>query len=314
MKIQKFFLIGFMISSLICSGGKQVVLQKETKEVNYIPYYLKVYEADSLYLTGNYGRTFEILDSLFKIYEPLNQLAIYEMQTYIKTAFLTDNYEVMKPTFKTLIDTWGYKVSSLEYDSILMNAWEKTVIEDEEVALWIENYDKKINWTLRDTLIAMDKADQLYRGKDRGKVLKREDSIDLVNIDLLKYIFKKYGYPNFKIVGNPKYREMVDLSAIFNHISDNLNEQDYQFFQKELIKFLKQGESTQSQIAMMVDKREFDNNQKTVFGTFGTHKSFGAKMIKFDTLEVNRNRKSIGLPSIQYQQFKEEIFNSMFNN
>ena len=31
---------------------------------NYIPYYLKVYKADSLYLTKNYQQSYEILDSL----------------------------------------------------------------------------------------------------------------------------------------------------------------------------------------------------------------------------------------------------------
>lgn len=317
MNWQKIILNAVVGSSLIlmfcCSGSKQVVLQEETKEVNYIPYYLKVYEADSLYLTGNHGRSFEILDSLFKDYEPLNQLGIYEMQTYVKTAFLTGHYDVIKPTFKTLIDTWGYDPSYIEYDSIMFNAWHEKGLRDDEIVVWQENYKEKINWTLRDTLIAMHKADQLYRGKDRDKVIKREDSVDLVHIDLLKYIFKKYGYPSFKLVGSPTYKEKIDLGGIFNHISDNIDENDYEYFRNELLKFLKQGIPVQHQITMMVDKREYDRQRKTVYGIFGIHESFGDRVVKFDTIEINKNRKLIGLSSIQYEQFKENIFNSMFN-
>src|SRR5690606_3967628 len=96
------------------------------KEVNYIPYYLKVYEADSLFMMKNYERSFEILDSLFQKYEPLNQFGVYEMQTYVKTAYLTGNHKSIKPIFSKLFDTWGYETKYLKYDSIMNLAFEKS--------------------------------------------------------------------------------------------------------------------------------------------------------------------------------------------
>ena len=56
------------------------------KNANYIPYYLKVYEADSLYIIGEYKNSYKILDSLFKKYEPINMPIYFEYEQYIKLA------------------------------------------------------------------------------------------------------------------------------------------------------------------------------------------------------------------------------------
>lgn len=279
-------------------------------EVNYIPYYLKVYEADSLYLVGEYKQSYEILDGLFKRYEPLNQQGLLEIETYIKAGFLTKNFNNIKPSFIRLIGDWGYDETSFnnKTDTAMLLAWTKFTPEGEKIAELKQKYIGKINWTLRDTIGAMHYADQLYRGKDRGKKVKREDSVDLVHIDLLKYLFKKYGYPDNRLVG-----DISIPGSVFNHISNNLNEKDYQYFRDELFKFLKHGSAVQHQITMFVDKREYDRNQRTVYGTFGTHESFGDRMIKFDTAEINKNRRLIGLPSVKYQQFKFEVLMSKYD-
>ena len=160
----------------------------------------------------------------------------------------------------------------------------------------------------------MHEDDQLFRGKDRGKKIMREDSVDVVHIDLLKYIFKKHGYPDFKLIGYPKFGEMVDLRVVFNHISNNLNENEYEFFQNELLKFIKNGSTSPNCLAYLVDKRSIDKDHTTVYGTFWANDSLGNEREDFDTVEINKRRASIGLPSIQYQKFKEEIiYNSMFN-
>ena len=54
------------------------------ENANYIPYYLKVYEADSLYLTKNYEQSYKILDRLFKNYEPINIETFNEYLNYIR--------------------------------------------------------------------------------------------------------------------------------------------------------------------------------------------------------------------------------------
>lgn len=295
----------FLIVFFCLSNCKKTTEVK--REVNYIPYYLKVYEADSLYWTGNYECSFEILDSLFKEYEPLNQIETRELQTYAMVAYLTGHYGVLKPTVKKLVTTWDYRHKYIEYDSLMSEVWNKANVYKEEITQWEQECKNNINRTLKDTLIAMHKVDQQFRGK------KGEDSLDIVHIKLLKYIFKKYGYPDFRMVGYPKYEEMVDLRVVYNHISDDVNENEYKFFQDELLRFTKMGTASPDYLAYLVDKRSFDREKKTVYGTFGTHESFGEKMVRFDTIQINKNRKSIGLSSIEYQEFKWNIHESMFN-
>ena len=65
-KVGMFFLIS--ISFISCKSYQKIGGENS----NYIPYYLKVYEADSLFLVKNYSLAYDKFDSLFKYYEPIN--------------------------------------------------------------------------------------------------------------------------------------------------------------------------------------------------------------------------------------------------
>ena len=89
------------------------------KNSNYIPYYLKVYEADSLYLTKNFSLAYEKYDSLFKYYEPINIPLYFEFENYIKSGLLTNKKKRFKTEFKELFTKYGYTYNTLENDSLL---------------------------------------------------------------------------------------------------------------------------------------------------------------------------------------------------
>ncbi|WP_159076427.1 hypothetical protein [Flagellimonas amoyensis] len=276
-------------------------------EINYVPYYLEVYRADSFYLKGFYQQSYKILDDLFKEYAPLNQFGLFEMQTYIKSAYQTKNYDMIKPTFIKLMNTWGFVPKTAFSDSILSNAWDRVKIDEEKIVSSENSYKEKINWTLRETIVAIKLQDQNFRGRNG------EDSIDRQHIILLKDIFNKYGYPDFRLIGNSRSDENIDLLVVFNHISDNLEEDEYIFFRESLLKYVRKGTASPVCLAFLEDKRCFDIGEPTVYGTFGTDISFGEKRLKVDTLEVNKKRKSIGLPSLQYSKFKRDRIESLFN-
>lgn len=112
MNLQKLFLnavVGSSLGLLFCCGGsKQLALAENSEvkeEVNYIPYYLKVYEADSLYLTGNHQRSFEILDSLFKKYEPINLFD--EINQYLVSGYEINEIEGKEKYIEILFKEWG---------------------------------------------------------------------------------------------------------------------------------------------------------------------------------------------------------------
>jgi hypothetical protein len=82
-KIIALLFLGFtMMISCKSKVIERNVAANEKKEVNYIPYYLKVNEADSLSLVGDYKKSHHILDSLFKKFEPLNREFYNEYFTY----------------------------------------------------------------------------------------------------------------------------------------------------------------------------------------------------------------------------------------
>lgn len=73
------------------------------KEVNYIPYYLKVYEAKELYDSKEYEKNYNLLDSLFRYYQPIETPTIYEMDIYCELSKKLKKYnnEILKSILKT---------------------------------------------------------------------------------------------------------------------------------------------------------------------------------------------------------------------
>src|SRR5690606_36977217 len=264
MNLQKIFLNVIVGSSLVaffcCSGSKQIAVTDNAKmanEVNYIPYYLKVYEADSLYLIGNYERSFEILDSLSKEYELLNPIVTKDLELYIKTAYLNGHYGVLKSAIKSLVSFWDYKSEYTEYDSLMNEAWKKANLNQEEIIRWEQTCKNGINKTLRDTLIIMTTNDQKYR-KASGVDLVR-DSIDMTHKNLLKYIYEKYGYRDYRIVGYPKAGEMTDIGIIYLHIFNQMSEDEFNYFKTRLLKYIKEGKANPEYLANLVDRTAFTN-------------------------------------------------------
>jgi len=61
-----------VMSVLLLISCKSSYTKIGDKKANYIPYYLKVYEADSLYYAKNYTNYKKELENLFAKYEPIN--------------------------------------------------------------------------------------------------------------------------------------------------------------------------------------------------------------------------------------------------
>ena len=84
------------------------------KNANYIPYYLKINEADSLFIVGNYKRSFEITDSLFKKFEPINLEGYSEYMTHISSAVASNNFDRLKKKIKKSFVCYGAVISNYD--------------------------------------------------------------------------------------------------------------------------------------------------------------------------------------------------------
>lgn len=293
--------VGSSLGLLFCCGGSKQLAWAENsevkEEVNYIPYYLKVYEADSLYLTGNYQRSFEILDSLFQKYKPLNQPFIGEFRIYLKSAYLSSNYQIFPDAMVKGIIDFGLSDFLFENDSILGLAFQHAKIDSNAYNDYWNKYVSKLNLSLRDTIIEMKARDQYNGRKDYDKPEGKRilDSIDLINEKLLIYIFEKYGYPDESLIGNMEFsikRDSTPFSTVFSHVllhtRDSIRKA---YFLPKMWKFVKEGKAPPIFYARMVDQLEIYNKRPQIYGTY---KGVDIK----DKQIVDSLRNSIGLPKL----------------
>ncbi len=117
MKILKYIVLIFTIILISCNSNKKLnaISSKENqKEVNYIPYYLKIYEAKELYESKEYEKSYNLLDSLFRYYQPIETPTVYEMDIYCELSKKLKKYnnEILKSILKTETVKYAYHNAS----------------------------------------------------------------------------------------------------------------------------------------------------------------------------------------------------------
>ena len=285
----------FIILIFLCFSCKSSYTKIGDKKANYIPYYLKVYEADSLYIVGNNKHSFEILDSLFKKYEPINLQMYYEVINYMKLKVIL-NKQTSKKELKRWIVKYGVSLSRLENDSLLRyyytsrNKW------------LIKNYPKfrekfmtSINLDLREEINKMIFQDQYYRNNNYQANIDKQNRIDSINSKKCINIFKKYGYPNDKIIGDFSIdKRVINISTILLHTKDK---ERIDYFLPKVLEFIKKGQAPPKVYALMYDQYYLYNGSDQYFGSY-------SNPTDTPTNELNARREKIGLPNYFYDEWR----------
>ena len=294
-------LLSFVV---LCCKTKQlpekVIIQTENKELNYIPYYIKVYEADSLYLVNNFEGSFELLDNLFKEYEPLNTERYKEYDTYLSCCYKLKKNIDLRKLFEKAITYYGTNTRYIKYDTLLENAFKTCKFSDIELKDFTNTYRSKLNFKLRDSIIDICKKDQLYRQNgDYGKNMSSSDSINKVK---LRQIFSKYDYPSEKLIGEFYIDSTdVDLSFAFLHTESEFR---MNFLLPKVLIAVKKGLSYPELYTQSYDRYLEDyKGGKQLYG------SYKLERVKKTTEIINEKkldsiRKSIGLPSKGYIKWR----------
>lgn len=274
------------------------------KKANYIPYYLKIYEADSLFVSNNFEKSYKVLDSLFKIYEPINLLNVYEYNTYIISSFKTKHYENFRnKVIRAYKDFGGLGAYGTMNDSINNIAG----LTKQDVISLKQSYRNSLNNSLRLKIIRMEKEDQ-----DVRTVHFSEEGMDFIakkHEKELEDIFKKHGFPSEKLIGsvvyfNPECKEtLAQPYSILIHQSGNKNAKDK--ILPTLLEYVKKGKCSPFVYANVFDKYEIIYNNKQYYN------SWDKVDIAKDTTLINRKRndsirKTIGLPRISYDIWLEK--------
>lgn len=304
------FKISLVLLSIIVISCKSKIFQEnktsllqEQKEVNYIPYYLKVYKADSLYLIGNYERSYQILDSLFKKYEPLNLEKYKEYETYLACSFVLNKKDSLKYKFLRGIEKYGVNVRYIKYDTILQKAFKSCAISLEEIENCRKLYVKKLNFNLRDSIKLICKDDQEVRanGVVDYKKIKFMDSLNQIK---LKNIFGQYIYPHEKLIGEFYIDSTeIDLRFVYLHTEDNFR---INYLLPKILKAVKSGKAYPEWYSESLDRYYEEKFGKQLYGSYNLKRETSVTRV-FNFKKIDSIRKSIGLPYPNYMRWRTKV-------
>jgi len=260
------------------------------KNSNYIPYYLKVYEADSLFIVGNYQRSYKILDSLFIKYEPIEMSGYYEYSNYVFSSILTNNKKsIKKNAKKAYTDNGGLHSQQIKIVTKLDSIESVIGFSEKERIAFKATYDSKINKYLRELVDKTLSDDQSVRGENYKSSVELE-IMDKSNEPVIKQIFKKYDYPSTKKIGFGN-----SLRAVFIHADNNFKEN---YLLSKLFDYIKKGEDVPQTYTDTYDKLFMYRNGNFYYSDITSI----LKGKKLDSV-----RKSIGLPHKNYIKWRNKM-------
>jgi hypothetical protein len=297
-----FLVLAFLISckSKVISKGNSFV---ENKEVNYIHYYLKVIEADSLHIVGNYKQSQQILDSLFQKFEPLNQESYGEYITYLKNKILLKDFKNLNIVLKKAIQDFGFKVEYCLKDTLISIAVKKSKYKELELNSFYDTYSKSLNLEYRYAIEKMIENDQRVRNAvPRDK----EDwqKVDSANAHSIKLLIAKHGYPSVNKIGRYDFNnKSANAHILFNHSTTEVKEG---YLLDLMFESLKKGHCLSEHYGTVYDKYlrvTGKYGDKVLYGELrNSNKSIVDHVV--NPIKIDSIRKSIGLEHIEYKRWK----------
>lgn len=258
----------------------------KSKNHNYIFYYNRVNEIDSVYRMANQPeQAIKQYRKLFKRYSPRNQERIKEFETYIKLADqYQQNFGGKKSLYKLIPLIAPYEGSYKEYFGL----YQKYGIDSIEVKQKISDWKQGLNKRLVDSFSIVFIRDQAEGRKNPQLMVKN----DKINAQLLKWTFDNYGYPSMQkigLIGNNGV--FMPMHPLFSHMVDA---EEYSYLKTKMLEYIKSGDCVPRDYANMVDRHDLQISKQEM--PYGSYPSYTAII---DTIKVNHNRKNIGLPALR---------------
>lgn len=290
--IIKVFNIGFLLLLIF-------IISCKTKPVNYITYYNKVNEIDSTFrCQRDTITTIKKYRKLFRKYPPKNQERISEFETFIKIADSKNKkFGGQKSLFKLIplvAPNWKYKKEEQDFFEL----YKKYGIDRIKIEQEVSNWKKGLNKKLIDSFTIAFIRDQEKEREDVS-LFKINDK---KNAELFLWTFKNYGYPSLQKIGLWGNNDVfMPMSSLYLHMPW---QDQYLEIQKKILEYVKSGDCPPRDYAGMVDRHLLQvKNEDILYGHYISYDTV------LDTIKVNKNRKSIGLPSIQHSvKIRKDVF------
>ncbi|SFN21418.1 hypothetical protein SAMN05421594_1520 [Chryseobacterium oleae] len=260
------------------------------KSKDYITYYHKINEIDSIYrIAKQQEKATHLYRKLFRKYRPLNQERTEEYETYIRISDkLGKNFGGKRSLYRLvplIAPYWRYKKADSKFISLYKKYGIDSLSIEQKVAEWEKKLDKKLIDSFV-VAIARDKYGGRLNDSDRVEN-------DLKNAELLKWTFEHYGYPSMQKIGLYHKDTFIPMGVIILHMADY--DQHHPYFKAKILEYVKSGECPPRDYAAMVDRNNLHHKIPYTYGVYQGYRNIT------DSAKVNRNRKSIGLPSLNYR-------------
>lgn len=265
---------------------------------DYRKYYPEVYKADSLSLAGKHESSFNILDSLFRVYEPTNFPPYYEYETYLKASYLSRK-NISKKKVKSLIVNYGFDTETFDTITypVLNKVFEESNISKEKYQKLRKKYLTKIDTSLRRKILQLNYFDQKARRTDISEEnrFKLKDSIGSESEKFLMDLFSRNIFPNEKVIGNHTIDKnpSISINVLLLHTRDSIR---LNYFIPKINSFVEQGQCLPSIYYQMIDQYQLYNDKEQIYGTYNFN--------RLNPKEYSAVRKKAGLPSLEYLKWK----------
>lgn len=278
-------LISAILIIILCTA----FLSCKQQDLNYIVYYQKVNEIDSVYKLANKPKeAAKQYKKLFRKYEPKNQDLMQEYGNYIT---LADQHNIKfkrKKSLKKLIHLLA-PGQHHDWQRPYYPLFNKYGIDSLKVKWEMAIWESNLNKVLLDSFSVAMERDQAPR------IAKDYDLVELnneKNFELLKWTFENFGYPSREIIGlkGNRGRDIHVSTIILNQFATK----DYEYLKNELIKYVKSGDLEPTSYASFIDRYEVLKERGVIYGE---RLSFEDVL---DTIQIDKNRKNIGLPSMKH--------------
>lgn len=234
---------------------------------NYITdYYQTIYKADYEFQKESYEKAFELYQEAFNSCEAINTLSYNEIDRFAETSAILNKYSITYEYVKKQIQI-GKELNSFQnnphLEKFLSSKYGIKLLSEYENLrkMFLDNAD----FELRDELVKMRIADQMYRGGSGEANWTKQDSIDKLHELRLIEIFESIGYPTEKMVGQRTMDYPVDVGLLLLHTKDSIR---MNYFVPKVNEFIINGTAPPRVLGTMIDQYHLYNDKPQIYGTY----------------------------------------------
>ncbi|MDR6371880.1 hypothetical protein J2795_004564 [Chryseobacterium bernardetii] len=228
---------------------------------------------------------------VFLNFEPRNDERMEEYENYIK---FSDKYnknfggkKSLNKLIRLVAPYWRFKREDTDFFKLYKKYGIDSIAVEQKVIEWKNSLNKQLIDSFRIAFIRDQVKDSITGQQSLNNFRK--------NASLLKWTLANYGYPSMQKIGlETDDGVFMPMLIYLNHMAQI---EDYEYFKTKLLDYVKSGDLPPRDYVEMIERHVQVNHLKPVYGV----KSTDEEIIE-DTVNINYNRKLIGLQSLKIRR------------